>query len=128
MINKFDYCFSDYGFSLLGNVEPRNLRWKCNRWIVKTNDTNRDFKLLQWSVRRRKTYIQWNIFWTNGIETFSIRHSSKNIIQIQSSSSFFGCSHSGVATVDVFKHPHTRFGSVLRRMPFLMQPTDSRAT
>ena len=43
-----------------------------------------------------------------------------------SSSSSFGCSHSGVATADVFKHPHTRFGSVLRRMPFLTQPTDSR--
>ena len=46
-----------------------------------------------------------------------------------SSSSSFGCSHlSGVATADVFKHPHTIFGSVLRRMPFLTQPTDSRKT
>ena len=43
-----------------------------------------------------------------------------------SSSSSFGCSHSGVATV--FKHPHRRFGSVLRRMPFLTQPTDSRGS
>ena len=33
------------------------------------------------------------------------------------SSSSSGCSHSGVATVDVFKHPHRRFGSVLCRMP-----------
>ena len=29
---------------------------------------------------------------------------------------------------DVFKHPHRTFGSVLRRMPFLMQLTDSRET
>ena len=48
--------------------------------------------------------------------------------QSVSSSSSFGCSHSGVATADVFKHLHRRFGSVLRRMPFLMQPTDSRET
>ena len=35
------------------------------------------------------------------------------------SSSSFGCSHlSGVATADVFKHPHRRFDSVLRQMPF----------
>ena len=41
--------------------------------------------------------------------------------------SSFGCSHlSGVATADVFKRLHGRFGSVLRRMPFLTQPTDSR--
>ena len=33
-----------------------------------------------------------------------------------------------VATADIFKHLHRRFGSVLRRMPFLMQPTDSRET
>ena len=40
--------------------------------------------------------------------------------------SSFGCSHSGVTTADVFKHPHRRFGSVLRRMPFFTQPTDGR--
>ena len=45
------------------------------------------------------------------------------------STSSFGCSHlSGVATADVFKHTHRRFGSVLRRMPFLTQPIDSRET
>ena len=61
---------------------------------------------------------------TNIIHTFS------SLITLwATSSSSFGCSHlSEVATADVFKHPHRTFGSVLRRMPFLMQPTDSRET
>ena len=51
-----------------------------------------------------------------------------NLLTERFTSSSFGCSHSGVATADVFRHLHGRFGSVLRRMPFLTQPTDSRET